>query len=116
MRRVIQLPVTMGIAKRKADSSVTIPFTTNYEVATEDFVDLDTYRNSPGYLLFAENELNEADIPKEDAKTDIKSRSQRLRAVLFARHKQEGGTDADFEPRYNRYMDAIIEQQKQYLS
>lgn len=101
--RIIQVPVTMGIAKRKADGSVKLEFVTNYEVNTEDFVMMDSYRQSAGWCLFRENEFTEEDIPEEDVETDVaKSQSTQLRDALWVLFKAKGG-DTSNKEEWNRF-------------
>lgn len=114
-RRIIQLPVQIQIPKRRKDGSVKLEFITTSEVSTQDYMELDTYRMGEGYLLYAENRFSDADIPTDDAPSDMKSQSQRLRAVLFLYHKQQGGKNEDFQPFYNLKMEQFINKVKDQL-
>lgn len=82
--RIIMIPVTMDIPKRKADSSVKLSFTTNSEVTTNDYMMMDSYRQSSGWLLFRENEFTEEDVPTEDVDVEIgKSQATQVRDALW---------------------------------
>lgn len=85
------------------------------ELSKEEMVQLMNFYQSFGYMLFAAQELNEEDIPKEKLSADEeKSPSKRLRSVLFILWKQQGG-EGDFEAFYRKKMEAIIEQLKSRL-
>lgn len=97
-KRTIQVPVTFGIPKRKADGSVKLEAVTTYEVSTEDYMLMDTYRQSAGWLLFKENEFTEEDIPQEDIEIDIsKSQGTQLRDALWVLYRAKGHNAADKE-------------------
>lgn len=96
--RTIQVPVTFGIPKRKADGSVKLEAVTNYEVTTEDYMLMDSYRQSVGYLLFRENEFTQEEVPQEDVETDLgKSMSSQIRDALWVLYRAKGGNGADKE-------------------
>ena len=57
--RIIQVPVTLDSANRKKDRSVKFAFTTTREITTDEFLIVDTYHQSAGWLLFKENEFKE---------------------------------------------------------
>jgi hypothetical protein len=92
------IPVTMDIPKRKADSSVKLSFTTNSEVTTDDYMTMDSYRQSAGWLLFRENEFTEEDIPVEDVDAEIgKSQATQVRDALWVLFIAKGGKTEDKE-------------------
>lgn len=109
--RIIQVPVTMGIPKRKADGSVKLEFITNLEISTDEYMTMDSYRQSQGWMLYRENEFVEEDIPEEDVDTDIsKSQSTQLRDVLWVLYKAKGGDTAEknkWETFYKNNMQMI---------
>lgn len=89
--RTIHIPVTMGIAKRKADGSVKLEFVTLREIDTEQYVVMDSFRQSQGHLLFRENSFKEEEVPAEDVETDVaKSQSVQLRDALWVLYKARG--------------------------
>ncbi len=117
MSAPIQVPVTLDSANRKKDKSVRLSFTTNFEVSTEDYMQMDRLVQSAGWLLFSPNELQDADIPTERAPTEEgKSKGQRMRAVCYLRWKQETGGDSEpFEPWYDRKFEALLDHMKAKL-
>lgn len=97
-KRIIQVPVTMGIPKRKADGSIKLEFVTNLEISTDEYMVMDTYRQSAGWLLFRENEFSPEDVPEEDVDVEIgKSQSTQLRDALWVLYIAHGGKREDKE-------------------
>lgn len=93
---VIQVPVTLDRVNRKKDRSVTLAFTTLFEVPNEDFAIMDQFHQEAGHLLFKKNAFTEEDIPTEDVETDIaKSQSVQIRDVLWVLYKARGGNSAN---------------------
>jgi hypothetical protein len=115
MRRKIQVPVTLGIPIRLKDGSVKLNATTSYEVNTDDYMLMDSYRQKPGWLMFSENEFDETDVPKDDAPTDTKSPSQRLRSVLYAYYMQTHDDASQFRQFYEAALEKYIQQIKDKL-
>ena len=70
-----------------------------------------------GWLIFKESQIIPEDIPDYDPATfdQIKSPSQRLRAVLFVYWKEVKGGQGDFESFYRAQVERIIEQYKDKL-
>jgi hypothetical protein len=102
-----------GITPRK-DGGVTLRFVTN-EVSKDDKVTLMEFYQSFGWLMFAANEFQETDIPKSQARAEVgQTPSQRLRAVLFVKWKQKGGT-GDFEAYYKQQVERFIDKVKETL-
>jgi len=61
-----------------------------------------------GYLLFKEKEIQEEEVPKDEADFGSKTPSQRQRAILFSIWKQGlEGKDMDWRDYYNFKMDEI---------
>lgn len=92
-KRTILIPATWDNQNRKKDRSVRGSWTSNLEVSNEEFALMDTFHGSSGFLMFAENEFTDADIPTEDAPNDTKTPSARLRSTLFVYHQQQGITE-----------------------
>jgi hypothetical protein len=109
----MQIPVTWDSANRKRDRSVSLRFTTNFEINNQDFSKMDEMVGLQGWLLFKENEsIDLKELPTEAAPTDGKKPSQRLRGVLW--HYWDKNTDRseEFDAYYARSMERIIEQVK----
>lgn len=110
-----QLPVTMDTANRKKDKSVSLKFTTNTELTTAEYMVLDAALQRSGWLLFADNELQDGDIPDEPARErEGKSKGQRLRAVFFLLWKKSG-TDEAFDPWFDRKFETLLDYYKEKL-
>ena len=95
------------------DGGLSLGFATN-ELSDEEKVIASKYHQKFGYVLFAENQFKETDIPSTDATDESKSPSQRLRAALFVLWKQEGGK-GDFEVFYRLNMEKAIARVKKLL-
>jgi hypothetical protein len=110
----IQLPATFSKITSRADSSFKIEFETR-ELGSEAAA-LMGLLNNEGWLLFSPNELQEADVPDEkaDSMTGQKTKSQRLRGVIF-KIWESRGSNGSFETFYQNYMETIIEQLKEKI-
>lgn len=98
MKRIIQIGAQLDGAQRKKDGSVSLRFVTNTELTTDEFMIIDTYRQSMGWLLFKENEFKEEEIPEEDIESDIaKSQSVQLRDALWVLYRARGNNTGDKE-------------------
>lgn len=94
--RVIQVPATLNGANRKKDKSVKLSFTTMREIPTNEYMTIDSFHQSFGYLLFKENSFTEEEIPEEDAENDIeKSQSVQIRDALWVLYKAKGNNTKD---------------------
>lgn len=115
MRKTIQIPVTFDRAARKKDKSVSMSFTSNLEVTTGDFMLMDELLQSEGWLLFSTNELQEADIPAEQAQSrEGKTKGQRLRAIHFLIW-QKLHIDEPFDAWYDRQFERVMDKLKERL-
>lgn len=95
-KRIIQVGATLDSANRKKDGSVSLKFTTNLEMTTDDFMVMDSYHQSVGWLMFKENKFKEEEIPVEDVEEDIaKSQSVQVRDALWVLYKIKGGNGSD---------------------
>lgn len=103
---MIKLPAIMTGFASHADGGAGIRFTTN-ELAGEDYVALASEKGKFGWLIFKENDVQDEDIPNEQAE-EAKTPSQRLRAVLFVLWTQEG-KKGNFEDYYRNRMEKLIE-------
>jgi hypothetical protein len=115
-KAVVQIPVTLDSANRRKDRSVSLQFSSTLELGTADFAELDRLTPSTGWLLFAQNEFDEGDIPADEAPDDGKSQAQRLRACLFVDWRSNTDQSEDFQAYYRRNMEGIINRVKDRLA
>jgi hypothetical protein len=117
-RKTIQLPVAWDRAYRKRDRSLSLALTTTLEIPTHEYAVIDAIVPATGWFLFSANRFEDAEIPTDDAPSEGKTQSQRIRAVLFRCWEasgKSGKTDEDFERYYKRRTEKIIEHFKQEL-
>jgi hypothetical protein len=112
-KAVVQIPVTLDLANRRKDRSVSLRFSSTQELGTADFAELDRLTPSTGWLLFAQNEFDEGDIEAPD---DGKRPSQRLRACLFIWWRTNTDQSEPFQRFYERWMEKRINAIKEELS
>lgn len=109
---------TLTRANRKGDKSVSITFVTDLEQTSEEFMEIDKSLGNRGIIYFSErgeltqDEINELDAV--DIELEGKSKSQRLRGVLFVAWSQ-GDKNKDFKEYYSHQMESIIEHFKSKL-
>jgi len=111
-------PVTLDRANRKKDKSVSLTFTTQLEQTSKEFMEIDKLLNDSGVLYFK----NSGNLTTEEVKalesTEIevegKTKSQRLRNVLFVYHKQLDN-EVSFNDFYSDEMERIIQHFKNKL-
>ena len=105
-------------ATRKKDKSVSLRFTTSLEQSSEEFMEIDKVLDSHGILYFSDRdnltqqEIDE--IEKVDIEIEGKTKSQRLRNVLYVLWTQSDKekTKSEF---YAQKMEEIIEHFKSKL-
>lgn len=114
MKDKFVVPAVFAGINRKVDRSLSLRFVTSREVSAEDFVLIDSYFQREGWLVFAENQIQEEDIPTQLAEVEAKTPAQRLRSVMFVYWKQLG-EEGDFEDFYRKNIEKIIEQIKSKL-
>ncbi len=104
--------------RTRKDGSVVLCFETGEVTATEVAV-LHTLRNSVGIVAFSRRESMSAKEIKEiesiDAEIDSKSKSERLRNVLYVLFQQQPEGYTDFKQFYADRMERIIQQIKTRL-
>lgn len=110
---MIKVPAALTSYQDKVDGSASLRFSTR-ELTDEEILILRRFRNSEGWLLFAENDIKEDEVPQEDALVEGKSASQRLYNVLFKLWKQNDGV-GDFESYRRIQMEKIISHIKEKL-
>lgn len=115
MSAPIQVAATFDSSGRRKDRSVSLKFSTTLEISTDDYAVMDRLVQQSGWLLFSPNELAASDIPHDDAPSDTKKPSVRLRGVIW--HIWDKNTDRSepFDLFYQRQMDRIIEKLKEQL-
>jgi len=94
-----------------------ITFNTS-EMPAEQGAKLLPLLNQQGTLAFKFGTFTDEqihDLPEAKEFPEQKSSSQRLRAVLFIWHKQQGHRDEDFEAFYKMQMEILINQIKNKL-
>lgn len=111
MGSIFQIQAALDGVTPLKDGGVSLRFHTQ-EASKDDKVTLMEFYQSFGHLLFSANQIQEDQVPKTNAqRTDGKSPSMRLRAVLFVAWK-ENGNSGDFEAWYSQQMERIIDQVK----
>ena len=114
------LPVSVETIATRHDGSVKIVMGT-YELNTQSAVKLFDLRKSEALMYLSsdnilQEELDALDGFKLDAeKTDGKTPSQRLRAVLYVYWKQHKQKDIEFDIFYLKYMNRTIDRIKDKL-
>ena len=108
---MIKIPAQFNNSITKADGSASLRFTTGLEITEDDNTEFFRHRGLDGWLIFAEDDLQEVEIPKVDADPDKKSPSQRMRSALWVRYKEEKGrkpSDDEFNSFYLKWMNREI--------
>ena len=90
-----------------SDGSASLRFATQ-ELSAEDFAELKRQHNLFGNLIFKESSIQPQDIPTTDPDTNTKSQAQRIRALLYKLHLQEGGKPEDFHLYYKEKTEKYI--------
>lgn len=113
---MIKLSAHMRNPRFNKDGSATLSFTTGQEISDDKTMYLLNAgrRDELGWLLWAPNEVQVEDIPKEQAEENQKTSGQRLRATIFVWWQQQGG-QGDFEVFYREKMEKLIDMVKSKL-
>ena len=117
-KRVLELPCRVNGYSRKKDRSISIRIESAVEVDSDTVRDIDTFLMKEGWFVFAENKIQDSDIPKDNAPTEGKSQSKRLYDVLYVYWhglQEKGDTSNDFNTFYNQKMERVIEHFKDKL-
>ena len=114
------LQVTLDRANRKKDKSVSLTFITELEQSSAEFMEIDSNLDKHGVIYFKTNgKLTEEEveqIDKVDVQAEGKTKSQRLRNVLYVFHAQTYEKDGkDFKEFYADEMEKVIEHYKSKL-
>ena len=122
--------VTLDRANRKKDKSVSFTFTTQLEESSEGFMEIDKLLGSNGVMYFKDSGTLTTEEVKELDNVEIevegKTKSQRLRNVLYVLHSQIPpttqntgseiiGTRISFDAFYSSEMERIIQHYKDKL-
>ena len=112
--------VTFDRANRKKDKSVSLTFITQTEQTSEEFMQMDSLLSDSGALFFKSNgNLSKEEIKALDGveiENEGKTKSQRLRNVLFVYHQQYDVDEIQtFNDFYSNKMEEIIEHYKSKL-
>jgi len=119
--------VTFDRANRKKDKSVSMTFITQLEQSTDDFMQIDKILNDSGVLYFKSSgnlTIEEVKaLESSEIEVEGKTKSQRLRNVLYVLHKQlidskeldDVRPNKTFNDFYATEMEKIIEHYKNKL-
>ena len=112
--------VTLDRANRKKDKSVSFTFTTQLEESSEGFMEIDKLLGSNGVMYFKDSGNLTTEEVKELDNVEIevegKTKSQRLRNVLYVFWEQQYKDSFEFNDFYTAEMERIIEHYKQKLN
>jgi hypothetical protein len=112
-KQLVQVPVEVLGFQPMGDKSWRMKFGTQ-ELNAHDIQILADNFQGMGWLIFSPNELSLKDVPDGPADPGTKTRSQRLRAVLY-REWEAKGRQGDFETYYNIKMDRLIDLVKERI-
>ena len=109
----VTLPVQLNPISRRKDRSVKLSFETR-ELQPSEILSLMTFEGSEMWLLLAsqEAEIDDSEVPEHKPELGTKSRSERLRDVIYVWYKQSVANQTfigDFETFLNIKLDSIIE-------
>ena len=110
--------VTLDRASRRKDKSVSLTFITSLEQSPSEYMEIDTLLSDSGVLYFkSSGNLTKEEVSAlESVKIEVegKTKSERLRNVLFIYHKQNFSEDR-FDDFYSNEMEKIIQHYKDKL-
>jgi cobalamin biosynthesis Co2+ chelatase CbiK len=104
--KTFMVPAQMTRCSSLRDGGLNVGFHTK-EITPKEKAEIMEFDNQIGFLVFAENEVEEEDIPKDDAEFEQKTPSQRLRATLFVYWKQLG-EPGNFQSFYVDQVEKVI--------
>ena len=111
--------VTLDRASRKKDKSVSMTFITELEQSSSEFMEIDNNLDKHGVIYFKTNgqltQEEKDEIDKVDIVAEGKTKSQRLRNVLFVYHSQNPNSGVSFDEFYSKNMEDMIEHYKKKL-
>ena len=110
--------VTLDRANRKKEKSVSMTFITDTEQTSEEFMELDKHLNNHGIIYFKDGgnltQQEKDEIDKVDIEVEGKTKSQRMRGVLFVLWQQQG-SQGEYTQFYGNYMEKLIDNIKSNL-
>lgn len=110
--------VSFDSYSNRKDKSVKLSFVTDLEQSPDDVKSFHELLDSRGILYYSDKgELTQVEIDEldnVDIELEGKTKSQRLRAVLFIKW-QQSGSPGEFKEFYASYMERIIEKIKSTL-
>ncbi len=111
----IQYASSVTSYRRHVDKTVSVTTRSNFEISSQELQAIDQTYGKEAWTLIAPNEMNEADIPKEDVPSDNKKPSTRLRSTLYVFWDTMTDKAEPFEQYYNRQIEKIIGNIKERL-
>ena len=112
------IQVTLDRSNRRKDKSVSLTFITQLEQSSEEFMKIDSLLGDSGVMHFkSSGNLTTEEVKALDSveiEVEGKTKSQRLRNVLYVLNKQEN--NGDFKNFYADEMERIIEHYKGKLN
>jgi hypothetical protein len=111
-----QVPVTFDAANRKKDKSVSLRFTTNLELPTDEYMLLDRLIQHSGWLVYSDNEIQPSEVPdvSADEAYGKMSPSQETRWLLKKLYEQHP-RDIEWPDWYRDRMHKINAQIREQL-
>lgn len=104
--------VTLDRANRLKDRSVSLTFITSLDQTSIEFMEIDELINTSGVIYFkSDGGLTQKEIDAIDSskiEVEGKSKSARLRNVLYVYWKQEDMGEQTFEDFYSDKMEKLI--------
>jgi hypothetical protein len=111
--------VTLDRISRKKDRSVSMTFLTQLEQSSEEFMELDKQLDQNGVIYFKTSglltDVEVKELDKSEIEVEGKSKSQRLRNVIFRYWEQNNKNNISFNDFYATEMEKIIEHYKSKL-
>lgn len=111
--------VTLDRASRKKDKSVSITFVTSLEQSSDQFKEIDELLDTHGVIYYKSNgDLTSSEIDELDSvdlEIEGKTKSQRLRNVLYVFWKDNFEHETTFKDFYSKKMEELIEHFKNKL-
>lgn len=100
-------------ANPMVDRGMSLGFHTK-ELTAEEKLEIMSHFQKTGWLLFSEDEIQEAEVPETRSEFETKTPSQRLRGVMFVYWEQQG-SKGSFEDFYREKMEGFIDHIKSKL-
>jgi hypothetical protein len=110
---ILKTPAILTSYTPKVDGSMKLSFATQ-ELTDLQKMDVLTYYQKFGWLLFKENEMMDEDVPEDDAVREGKTPQQRLRSVLYIYWKEKEIKES-FNGWYERQIEKYIDSVKDKL-